>query len=300
MADAVVGDREKDPDATEKAIADFFRWRKLLQEIPEVEHKVFGRLLAPEEPAQLITLLGQLAVLQIGAWRGHASDEWMIHSSIARRYQAEREWLGPEHELTETNVRKIEKTIIERTRSAGIARDLCELELLARLQHHGAATRLLDCTRNAFVALWFACRGQPEQDALLIGFRLAEHAVHLNTEMLQWDIDKLLAHGEGKPLWWQPRDLSRRISAQQAVFVFGPIVDEPWGSMRLGDGDIDVGDIGNIPGAALVLIPKSLKDALNATWGDLFGFSEESLFPDFDGFAQAHAVEKPLPLDFPL
>ena len=35
------------------------------------------------------------------------------------------------------------------------ARD--ELELLADLQHHGAATCLLDFTRGALIALWFAC-----------------------------------------------------------------------------------------------------------------------------------------------
>ena len=59
--------------------------------------------------------------------------------------------------------------------------DLCELELLARLQHHGAATRLLDCSRNAFVALWFACRWEPDKDGVLIGFELGENAVHLDT-----------------------------------------------------------------------------------------------------------------------
>jgi FRG domain len=289
-----------DEDVTKEVIADFLRWRRLLQEIPEIEHDLWGRLLAPGDPAQLIILLGQLAALQIGAWRGQADAGWKVHSSLARRYQSEKAWLGPRFKLTEENIRKTEKEVVERARSAGLGEDLCELELLARLQHHGAATRLLDCTRSAFVALWFACRSEPEKDGLLLGFRLQEHAVHLNTEMLRWDIDKLLTHAKGKLLWWQPRDLSRRISAQQAVFVFGPVVDEAWGSMRLGDGEIDVGDVGKVPGAALMLIPAGLKATLNATWSDLFGFTEESLFPDFDGFAQAHGVARRFPLDFPL
>jgi hypothetical protein len=30
----------------------------------------------------------------------------------------------------------------------------------------------------------------------------------------------------------------------------------------------------------------------------LLGFSEESLFPDFDGFALAHGVDRPFPAEF--
>jgi hypothetical protein len=66
----------------------------------------------------------------------------------------------------------VEKALIERARAAGLGSGLGELELLARLRHHGAATRLLDCSRNAFVALWFACRWEPDQDGVLIGFEL--------------------------------------------------------------------------------------------------------------------------------
>jgi hypothetical protein len=99
-------------------------------------------------------------------------------------------------------------------------------------------------------------------------------------------------------MWWQPRSLSPRISAQQAVFVFGQVVDEPWGLIRLGAGGVSLGDIGAVPGAALIFVSAKLKAALNGIWGPLPGFSEESLFPDFDGFALAHSVEKPFPVDF--
>lgn len=101
--------------------------------------------------------------------------------------------------------------------------------MLARLQHHGAATRLLDCTRNAFVALWSAGRWEPERDGVLLGFELVDNAVHLDTELLTHGIDELLAMAAGRLLWWQPRSLSPRISARQAAFVFGETVDERWG-----------------------------------------------------------------------
>jgi hypothetical protein len=76
------------------------------------------------------------------------------------------------------------------------------------------------------------------------------------------------------------------------------VVDEPWGSIRLGKGEVSLGDIGAVPGAALIFVSAKLKAALNGIWGPLLGFSEESLFPDFDGFALAHGVEKPFPAGF--
>jgi len=262
-----------------------------------LDHEVYGSCLAPVYPSQLLIALGQLASLPIGAWRGQASIDWGVDPSLVRRYRQRHED-RPGSALNESSIRAAEKALIERTRAAGLGSGLGELELLARLQHHGAATRLLDCSRNAFVALWFACRWEPEKDGVLIGFELGEIAVHLDTETLQHGIDDLLAMAAGRLLWWQPRSLSPRISAQQAVFVFGQVVDEPWGSIRLSQGEVGLGDIGAVPGAALIFVSANLKAALNGIWEPMLGFSEESLFPDFDGFALAHGVDKPFPAGF--
>jgi hypothetical protein len=133
---------------------------------------------------------------------------------------------------------------------------------------------------------------------VLIGFQLGENAVHLDTATLQHGIDELLATTSGRLLWWQPRSLSPRISAQQALFVFGQVVDEPWGSIRLGGGGVGFDDICAIPGAGLVLVSPQLKTILNRIWEPMLGFSEESLFPDLAGFALAHSADKPFPADF--
>ncbi len=280
----------------EEAAADQRRFREVLDRIPTVSHAVYGSCLAPEYPSQLLIALGHLASLPIGAWRGQASIDWTLDPSLVRRYRQHP--ASGTKPVTEPGVRVMERALIERARAAGLGGELGELELLARLQHHGAATRLLDCSRNAFVALWFARRWEPAKDGVLIGFELGDNAVHLDTQMLGHDIDDLLAMAAGRLLWWQPRSLSPRISAQQAVFAFGQVVDEPWGSIRLGQGEVSLGDIGAVPGAALILVSAKLKAALNGIWGPLLGFSEESLFPDFDGFALAHGVDKPFPADF--
>jgi FRG domain len=46
---------------------------------------------------------------------------------------------------------------------------LCDLELLALLQHYGAATHLLDITRDVTTALWFASE-DPETTGVVIAF----------------------------------------------------------------------------------------------------------------------------------
>lgn len=42
--------------------------------------------------------------------------------------------------------------------------------LLAKLQHYGIPTRLLDVTHNAFVALYFACNDRPDEDGEVFAF----------------------------------------------------------------------------------------------------------------------------------
>jgi hypothetical protein len=253
------------------------RFREELERIPTVSHEVYGSCLAPEYPSQLLIALGHLASLPIGAWRGQASIEWSPDPSLVRRYRLHPE-SGPGPAPTEPGVRVMERALIERARAAGLGEELG--------------------SRNAFVALWFACRWEPGQDGVLIGFELGQNAVHLDTEMLGHGLDDLLAMASGRLLWWQPRGLSPRISAQQAVFVFGQTIDEPWGSIRLGTGGASLGGAGPIPGAALIFVSARLKAAMNEIWWPLLGFSEESLFPDFDGFALAHGVDKPFPADF--
>jgi hypothetical protein len=157
------------------------------------------------------------------------------------------------------------------------------------------------------VALWFACRQRVERNGLLVGFRLRDpdYALEVTSSMLRSSLDAVLAEGDGRLLWWQPRDLTRRIAAQHAILVFGETIsDARWGSIAFGERDrplrvVDTQPFGDIGGAAAILITPSLKRAMNAIWQPVFGYGDEILFPDFDGFANAHRDTAEFPPDFP-
>ena len=81
----------------------------------------------------------------IRMWRGQSDISWPLHSSAYRRLSLE---------IKEPNEKKIinyEKNLLQSATHKGFryldGRRLSDFDLLARLQHHGAATRLIDATR---------------------------------------------------------------------------------------------------------------------------------------------------------
>ena len=139
-----------------KALESIKRWHTKWAEIPTKQVKLWGRVYAPESLDQLMLMLGQLGMLDMAGWRGQADANWRLDSSLVRRWREHRTFMGPAYPLDEARLRAHERDLLEQTREAGFSQPDSELELLAKLQHHGSATRLLDCTRNAMVALWFA------------------------------------------------------------------------------------------------------------------------------------------------
>ncbi len=152
-------------------------------------------------------------------------------------------------------------------------KNLSDLELLAELQHNGAATCLMDFTANPLIALWFACKESPEKNGKVAAmatdnpdyFSIVDYKSMSKTIMEFFKEDKL---------WkWAPAPQNNRIVAQNSVFVFGKekIAKEYY---------------------EIIEIQKGNKDRIIKELQDKFGIDEEYLFSDFSGFSLANAHDK--------
>ena len=178
------------------------------------------------------------------------------------------------------------------------------------LQHHGAATRLLDFTRNAFIALWFAANASLDSDGLVVAIREEPGSYdRLRTEkqvecplkdvLMSLHTGRETAGAQEKFALWEPRYLFDRMRVQQSLFVLGRIRNEKWGSAPFGLRDPNSKEP---PANVLfVAVPAVLKRKLaekagySASWESVFGFSDRYLFPELDGYANANSAGKRLP-----
>ncbi|MDE0332440.1 MAG: tetratricopeptide repeat protein, partial [Nitrospinae bacterium] len=207
-------------------------------------------------------------------YRGLPDASWEVKSSAYLRIEAS------QGEVPPSVFQNYIKWLLNRTGLQGFKKrggeELSDLELLAELQHNGAATCLIDFTENALVALWFACREKPDKAGKVVAMATDEDEDFLiiTDENLQDSIANFLNQDK---LWkWEPRALNNRIVAQGSYFVFGEgkIEKERWHYEEI---RVDAKSKGEIR--------KELKEK--------FGITEEHLFRDFAGFALSNAHDRP-------
>ena len=209
-------------------------------------------------------------------FRGQAEDVWPVSCSAARR-------------LTVNHASQIEKPLMRfplvgymnfLTSKAKMRRLLPpeynatshELEVLAQLQHYGAATGLIDFTRQPAVALWFACNKSPSANGAVYVLA-SSRTVELNKVDFSEIIESLY---QDEVLWlWEPTSDGNRISAQDSVFVLGGPEIEPDQMTKF-------------------TIRADCKSEILSQLTARFNINEELLNPDFPGYAVANGVEQPL------
>ena len=208
-------------------------------------------------------------------FRGVSTESYKIEASAYRRL--------PEIDRNDPKkLLKINKDLIEKAKSLGHdqknGQQLSDLEILAELQHFGAATCLIDFSRSALVALWFACQQGSQREANGKVFAVRhDDMVRLKTvnpELIKEDIDYFLKPDENGryPLYqWQPKLQNNRIIAQQSVFVFSGA---------------------QIEAEAERVIDKNSKQDILTSLDKISGVTEANIYPDFDGFARLHAHNK--------
>ncbi len=271
--------------------------------MPCVRADRFGELYAPEKLSELVGLLETYAEAgrAVVAWRGQEDICWGIDCTAARRLRTwQPDMAGPDD--LEGSVGEYEKRLLDEARLVGHGfrdgRHLSDLELLSVLRHYGAATRLMDFTMNAFVALWFATRSHPNGYGLLVGVdpppgaaRRIRSQEHLS-KSLRWLMDR--KNAQRKFLLWEPRHLFDRMRVQQSLFVFGPVSVKPWGTAPFGLRGKEAGEVPRE--LVLVAVSPRLKaqlldvDGQSANWRSLFGYEERYMFPDLGGYAGSHGA----------
>ena len=179
-------------------------------------------------------------------------SKWKISSSAARRLKIENN-NTPSLDLFRRYHSSLLKKYQERElyiEKNGLAQSDLDVKLLAKIQHHGGATGLVDFTKNAVVALWFACELFQNEDGMVYVLDLTDHVdeiAKLSLEECKMSIGDLLAFKDRRPsplktprasfpnegtslaslYYWLPAmALDNRVFSQHSCFLFGlPILN---------------------------------------------------------------------------
>jgi hypothetical protein len=244
------------------------------------DSKYFGTIPLPSSLSKILTLAQNHAGDRpnVHLWRGQSDISWPIHSSAYRRLER----TSP---VTEKRMKDYESYLLNHATHQGYryeqGRELSDFELLAKLQHHGAATRLVDCSRNVLVSLWFVCNSEPDKLGLLFGV----HSHHVGGGENRPKKDNYLNAIKSiekykHPQTWQPPVVSKRISAQSAQFLYSSVSQNLIGSLAIGDDPESYLAIGITP---------DMKDKLLTELAGVFDIRHLTLFPDIDGFGFANS-----------
>jgi hypothetical protein len=144
----------------------------------------------------------------------------------------------PKLGLTEDAVRNATKDLIDNARESRLDRiegmRLPDLALLAHLQHHGAATPLLDVTVDPLVALWMVAHApdDPASEDNTPGavFAIRRPAQEDGRVLASLDTRPYWGTGgsriadavSGSVFWYGPPDISERLRIQRGSFLIGP------------------------------------------------------------------------------
>jgi FRG domain len=248
-------------------------------------------------------------------WRGHPDPDWKLHSALFHRIEH-----GDGAAPDEQRLRDFESDLLARAsrHEFGGPPETPELQRMAILQHHGTATRLLDVTTDPMIALWFACAGEAHTSKQGVLFAIeVSFAVHL-----EWDHGRTVAEvidglgDEQLAVFW-PRPVDARIQVQRGAFVLGPVPSEPETRAatslplrvqaparahrreEIARRQAVFGARGRgrpvIPSILAVRIPRHTKRRLLRILERSYGYTEETIYPDIDGFSMAHGRHSPLP-----
>jgi len=243
---------------------------------------LYGDIPQPDNFEELIDLItlekGEYRIVHM--WRGHSNIEWRIDHAAYRRLK-----IDNKGKVTEQYLIEYELFLLSQATHKGYryqdGRVLSDFELLAKLQHHGAATRLLDFTRNALIAAWFCISSDLNKTGLLIGLH-AHHLGGFESQGLEKNyedhINEIMELPH--PQTWEPPVVKPRIAAQHSQFIYSALSDDPKSSICLSKSE-------NVN--IFIAISPKLKSSINKILEVSFDLRFQTLFPDIDGFGNSNS-----------
>ena len=205
-------------------------------------------------------------------YRGQSDESWGLTSTYYRRFNFN-ELDDDKHrhkQPTQKQFKDYHETLINDAKSYHYHKEkLSDLELLLELQHYGAATGLVDFSRDFLIALWFAAHDNKGKNGKVF-------VLNIN------DIDKFSELQKGEKIFDECEKLqfvnnnfksNNRIFAQKGVFVFGNQT---------------------IDNAKTIKILQEEKKPILQELSDRFSIDEKSLFQDIYGFSMVNDVNHPI------
>ena len=219
-------------------------------------------------------------------FRGQERAEWPIESGAVTRIRTQTGIQPTDRNKFDTTLKRyLQEIIFEDARKRGIdleeGRKLTQLEILAKLQHFGAATPLLDFTHDATIALWMACEDKTSDGAV---FFIDMDTVGERMKRIQGNgtgedvVGMATSDDQGMLYCWEPvakGDSAGRMLGQKSVFVLGsPKVLSEFSTK--------------------IIVNKKVKDHIRDELASFFGIESSSLFPDLPGYAARNGRKMPI------
>ena len=204
-------------------------------------------------------------------FRGQSDGNWQVISTYVRRLKNSPGTKNTKDTKSkETQFIEYHSTLIDSYKEYKYHEDksLHDLEILQELQHFGAATGLIDFSKDFLVALWFACSGNYEENGKVFLFDISDIEIKTKDDLELKKIEDSIYYIDTK------YKSNNRISSQNGVFILSIA------SIHDNTTFLDIAAVDK----------QNLLNELKSN----FNISEETLFPDVFGFARVNDVNHPM------